>query len=218
MQTILDMLNTAARELTDEGPVKRWTQVDLLKFYNSAVSAIANYRPDIFATTQTVTCVTGAKQALPTGARRLIEVERITGGRVLRVIQRNVLDEADPDWMTGTTTNTPEAYCYDESNPSVFWLYPPVTLGLKVDIVASVTPPIVAIEQINTALPFDQTYQTPCLDWILYRAYMRDSEDTVNANRAQLHLQSFAQFLGIKLESDRSLSQRRLEKSQANKG
>ncbi|MGL5266567.1 MAG: DUF6682 family protein, partial [Plesiomonas shigelloides] len=65
MQTIQELLNTVSRELTDEGPLRRWTQDDLVKYYNSAVAALATYRPDIFATTKTVTCVAGTRQTLP---------------------------------------------------------------------------------------------------------------------------------------------------------
>ncbi|MGL5726251.1 MAG: DUF6682 family protein, partial [Plesiomonas sp.] len=36
MQTIQELLNTVSRELTDEGPLRRWTQDDLVKYYNSA--------------------------------------------------------------------------------------------------------------------------------------------------------------------------------------
>ena len=218
MQTIQELLNTVSRELTDEGPLRRWTQDDLVKYYNSAVAALATYRPDIFATTKTVTCVAGTRQTLPTGARRLIEVERNTNGRKLRFCELGVLDDMEPDWMCSTGSTEAEAYAYDESNPTVFWLYPGVADGVQVDVVASVTPEPVTVSQITQPLPFDAAFFTPCMDWIIYRAYMRDADDTANSARGQLHLQAFAQYLGIKLEADRALSQRRQQKFQTNQG
>lgn len=218
MQTIQDLLATVSRELTDEGPLRRWTQDDLVKYYNSAVAALATYRPDIFATTKTVTCVAGTRQALPVGARRLIEVERNTMGRKLRYCERGVLDDMDPDWMRSTGSTEAEAYSYDETNPSVFWLYPGVAANTQVDVVASVMPEQVSVAQISQPLPLDQAFYTPCMDWIIYRAYMRDADDTANSMRGQMHLQAFAQYLGIKIESDKALSQRRQQKFQTNQG
>lgn len=218
MQTIQDLLATVSRELTDEGPLRRWTQDDLVKYYNSAVAALATYRPDIFATTKTVTCVAGTRQALPVGARRLIEVERNTMGRKLRYCERGVLDDMDPDWMRSTGSTEAEAYSYDETNPSVFWIYPGVAANTQVDVVASVMPEQVSVDQISQPLPFDQAFHTPCMDWIIYRAYMRDADDTANSMRGQMHLQAFAQYLGIKIESDKALSQRRQQKFQTNQG
>lgn len=218
MQTIQDLLATVSRELTDEGPLRRWTQDDLVKYYNGAVAALATYRPDIFATTKTVTCVAGTRQALPVGARRLIEVERNTMGRKLRYCERGVLDDMDPDWMRSTGSTEAEAYSYDETNPSVFWLYPGVAANTQVDVVASVMPEQVSVDQISQPLPFDPAFHTPCMDWIIYRAYMRDADDTANSTRGQMHLQAFAQYLGIKIESDKALSQRRQQKFQTNQG
>lgn len=218
MQTIQDLLATVSRELTDEGPLRRWTQDDLVKYYNSAVAALATYRPDIFATTKTVTCVAGTRQALPVGARRLIEVERNTMGRKLRYCERGVLDDMDPDWMLSTGSTEAEAYSYDETNPSIFWLYPGVAANTQVDVVASVMPEQVSVAQISQPLPFDLAFYTPCMDWIIYRAYMRDADDTANSMRGQMHLQAFAQYLGIKIESDKALSHRRQQKFQTNQG
>ncbi|MGL5283189.1 MAG: DUF6682 family protein [Plesiomonas shigelloides] len=53
---------------------------------------------------------------------------------------------------------------------------------------------------------------------MIYRAYMRDADDTANSMRGQMHLQAFAQYLGIKIESDKALSQRRQQKFQTNQG
>ena len=80
MSTIKALLERISIELTDKARTS-WSAADLVSYYNSAIAAIANYRPDVFAQTQEFTCVAGTRQAMPAGAVKLIEVERNTGGR-----------------------------------------------------------------------------------------------------------------------------------------
>lgn len=219
MTTIKDLLERASIELTDK-PRTYWSLDDLVHYYNSAIASIANYRPDLFSTTQTISCVAGTRQALPAGAIKLIEVERNTGGRKIRYFDRGQLDDLDPEWVTRTGAAEAEAYLHEPANPRTFWLHPGVAAGVKVDLVLSVLPAPVTVAQVEagSVMQVDDTYLTPCMDWIIFRAYMRDSDETANSARGQLHLQAFAQYLGIKLETDSALISIRDKKFQTNKG
>ncbi|UNU87614.1 DUF6682 family protein [Aeromonas dhakensis] len=219
MALIKDLLDRVSLELTDKSRI-HWSLEDLVHYYNSAISSIANYRPDIFATTQTISCVAGTRQALPVGAIKLIEVERNTGGRKIRYFERGQIDDLDPEWMTGKDASEAEAYFFEPTNPRIFWLYPGVAADVKVDLVLSVLPTPVTVAQVEAGEPLqvDDTYFTPCMDWIIYRAYLRDSDETANSARGQLHLQAFAQYLGIKIETDSTLISIRDKKFQSNQG
>lgn len=219
MTTIKDLLERVSLELTDTSRT-HWPLEDLVHYYNSAIAAIANYRPDVFAQTQAFDCVAGTRQALPAGAIKLIEVERNTGGRKLRYFERGVLDDLAPEWVTETGAAEAEAYLYELANPHIFWLYPGVAAGVQVDLVLSVLPVSVTVSQVEAGneLQMDETYLTPCMDWIIYRAYLRDADDTANSGRGQLHLQAFAQYLGIKIQTDSTLASLRGNKFQTNQG
>lgn len=217
--TIKSILDTVSRELTDQARTS-WTLADLVGYYNSAIAAIANYRPDLFAETVAHISAAGTRQTLPSGAIKLIEVERNTGGRKIRFIERGHLDDQDPEWMTGTGNAAAEAYSHEVANPKVFWLYPGVADGVSVDVVQSSLPEQVT-EQTVTAgsiAQVDDTWLTPLMDWIIYRAYMRDSDNTANSARGQLHLQAFAQYLGVKIETDSAIAALRDNKFQNNQG
>ncbi|MGL4824319.1 MAG: DUF6682 family protein, partial [Plesiomonas shigelloides] len=84
----------------------------------------------------------------------------------------------------------------------------------------SALPAPVDVAQVESgvALQVDDTFLTPCMDWIIYRAYLRDSDDTANSARGQLHLQAFAQYLGIKLQMERAVIAVRDDKFQTNQG
>ena len=219
MTAITELLDRVSAELTDKQRTA-WSLDDLVHYYNSAIASIANYRPDIFATTTVFTCAAGTRQAMPSGAIKLIEVERNTGGRKIRFFERGQLDDMDPEWMTGTGATEAEAYLHEAANPRAFWLYPGVAEGVKVDLVLSALPDPVTVNSVNSGVvvQVDDTYLTPCMDWIIYRAYMRDSDDTANSARGQLHLQAFAQYLGVKIETDQALASIRNNKYQTNQG
>lgn len=217
--TIKSILDTVSRELTDESRTV-WSLADMVGYYNSAIAAIANYRPDIFAETIPLSCAAGTRQDIPAGAVKFIEVERNTGGRKIRYIERGQLDDQDPDWMASIGSSAAEAYCYQVTNPRAFWLYPGVTAGTSVDLVLSVLPEQATEASVTAgeATPIDATWHTPLMDWIIYRAYMRDADDVVNSNRGQMHLQSFAQYLGVTIETDQAIASTRSTKYQTNQG
>ncbi|WP_421174106.1 DUF6682 family protein [Aeromonas enteropelogenes] len=219
MQTIKELLDLVSLELSDKLRL-RWTLDDLVVYYNAAVAAMANYRPDIFAHTHPFRCVAGTKQALPDGAIKLIEVERNTGGRKVRFFERGVLDDLEPDWLTGQDAEEVEAYCYEATTPKAFWVYPGVVSGVQIDLTVSQLPELVTTADVEAGatLPVDATYHTPLLDWIMYRAYLRDADDTVNSSRGQSHMQSFANYLGVTLQSDKALSSVRQQRYQTNQG
>lgn len=207
MTTVLSVLNMVSRELTDESN-RSWTLASLVSYYNSALAAMANYRPDLFAHTLVHTCVAGTRQTLPPGAGQLITVERNTGGGAIRFIEHAQLDEQDPEWVNGTGHQVVEAYCYDVANPGVFWLYPGVAEGVRVDVVLCVLPAAVTTMSLTAGaeVALDDAWLTPLMDWIVYRAYLRDSDDAANSARGQLHQQAFANYLGVSIETVHALA------------
>jgi hypothetical protein len=219
MTTINELILQVSGDLLNDGFI-RWSKEDLVVCYNSAVAALATYRPDLFTHTVTLTCVAGAKQAMPAGSLKLMEVERNTGGRKTRFIPRGVLDDLDPDWICGEGAEAAEAYCYEESNPGAFWLYPGVVEGVRVDVVLSALPAPITTDDLGSdaAIQFDAAYVTPCMDWMIFRAYLKDSDNTANSARGQLHLQAFAQFLGVKIKTDSTIQSIKNQKYQANQG
>jgi hypothetical protein len=48
----------------------------------------------------------------------------------------------------------------------------------------------------------DDIYANCLLDYILYRAYQKDSEYAGNAQRSMMHYQGFSNALGIKTQAD----------------
>ncbi|MCX7132159.1 DUF6682 family protein [Aeromonas sp.] len=204
---VSEMLNRASIELTDTQRIS-WGLDDLISYYNSAISAVASARPDIFIKTQLFACAAGTRQTAPAGTIKLIDVERNTlTGKTIRYVSRADLESLIPSWASSTGGVETELYVHEPTNITAFWLYPGVQAGVNVDLVLSILPATVTKGTVESGVnvQVDDRYITPCLDWIMYRAFMRDSEVTANASRGQLHLQSFKQALSVSTETDATM-------------
>jgi hypothetical protein len=152
-------------------------------------------------TNATVALVAGAKQAVPTNGSKLIDVIRNTAGtkRSVRMTVRNILDTQSPNWYNLTGVTEILHYMYDARDPKVFYVYPPAaSTGASVELVysaypADITEPadgaVYSAVTGNISLP--DIYGNVLADYILYRAYTKDSEYAGNAQRAQAHYAAF---------------------------
>lgn len=179
----------------------RWPVAELVRYLNDGQREVVLYRPDSMVTNATVALTTGAKQALPANGSKLIDVIRNTSGtkRSVRMTIRNILDTQSPNWYNLTGVTEILHYMYDPRDPKVFYVYPPAaSSGASVEIVysaypADITEPadgaVYTAVTGNISLP--DIYGNVLADYILYRAYTKDSEYAGNAQRAQAHYAAF---------------------------
>lgn len=179
----------------------RWPIAELVRYLNDGQREVVLYRPDSMVTNATVALTTGAKQALPANGSKLIDVIRNTAGtkRSVRMTIRNILDTQSPNWYNLTGVTEILHYMYDPRDPKVFYVYPPAaSSGASVEIVYSAYPTDItepADGAVYTAvtgnISLPDIYGNVLADYILYRAYTKDSEYAGNAQRAQAHYAAF---------------------------
>jgi hypothetical protein len=179
----------------------RWPVAELVRYLNDGQREVVLYRPDSMVTNATITLASGAKQALPTNGSKLIDVIRNTAGtkRSVRMTVRNILDTQSPNWYNLTGVTEILHYMYDPRDPKVFYVYPPAAAsGASVEVVYSAYPTditepadgaLYSAVAGNISLP--DIYGNVLADYILYRAYTKDSEYAGNAQRAQAHYAAF---------------------------
>ena len=187
----------------------RWPISELVRYLNDGQREVVLYRPDSMATSAPRPLTVGTRQTLPNGSK-LIEVVRNTGGtkRAVRMVNREILDAQTPGWHNLTGSTDILHYMYDPRDPTVFYVYPPAATGASVEIVYAAYPADIvepadgamytAVSG-NIALP--DIYGNVIQDYILYRAYSKDSEYAGNAQRAQAHYAAFANALGIEIKA-----------------
>lgn len=202
------IIRRAVETLQDPTSV-RWPISELVRYLNDGQREVVLYRPDSMVTSTTRTLTTGTRQTLPNGSK-LIEVVRNTGGtkRAVRMVNREILDAQTPGWHNLTGATDILHYMYDPRDPTVFYVYPPAATGASVEIVYAAYPTDIvepADGSLYTAvsgnISLPDIYGNVIQDYILYRAYTKDSEYAGNAQRAQAHYAAFANALGIEIKA-----------------
>lgn len=189
----------------------RWPVNELVRYLNDGQREIVLYRPDAMVTNTTLTLAAGSKQALPTNGAKLIEVVRnntASSKRAVRLVNREILDAQSPNWHNITGVAEVMHFMYDPRDPKVFYVYPPALNTAAVDIVYSALPTDIvepADGAVYTAvsgnISVPDIYGNVLQDYMLYRAYTKDSEYAGNAQRAQAHYAAFANALGVEMKA-----------------
>ena len=88
-------------------------------------------------------------------------------------------------------------------------MYPTATTAFQLEIVFSAAPSDISISNFNTdttTISVDDVYANSLLDYILYRAYQKDSEFAGNSQRSMMHYQGFTNSLGVKTQVDAAVT------------
>lgn len=180
----------------------RWTEAELLGWINSAQREIMIYKPNSNPVVANMTPSAGTKQTIPSSGLQLLDVTRNATGGAVTNIDRKILDVTIPDWHT-QTAGAAKHYVYDERFPTVFYLYPKQVGTESVEIVYSALPSDLTV---MGSTIFNDIYETPILDYVLYRAYSKDNEFTANAQQSIAHYQAFIAALTGKTQAEVGLA------------
>lgn len=206
------LIDRVSEVLQDVGRTT-WTEPQLLEWANDAVRALVLARPDVSAIKETIALVSGTRQ-------------RLNGGNDLRFIQANcnmgssgfiagrsitqgdirAMDAYNPSWRTDPPGQEVRHYFFDEALPREFEVYPPVSLSygnVYIEVSKSVLP--VAITATGDTVPVDEIYAPALTEWMLYRAFIRDADDTPSVTRATWHFRGFFNLLQVKMRADMAI-------------
>jgi len=202
---VVDIISRVSTIVVDTTKT-RWPAEELLDWFNDAVMAVVNRRPDAnIANAPFITAPALSKQTIPADGLRLIDIVYNTvTGTPIRKAPRNQLDDQVVNWHK-SAGNTVLNYVFDERDPKTFYIYPQPTSASSIEIIYSVAPaPIVITDFVadSTTLPIDDSYLNPIVDFMLHRAYSKDADYAANAQRATQHYQVFLSELGEKFQVD----------------
>jgi len=199
-----NIIDRARLTLQDSSGV-RWTDAELLIYINDAQREIVNFRPESTATHSNVQLSTGTEQTLPSGGLRLIKVTRnmsgtasdATGAKSIRIVEEDLLNSIEPDWHDPTVTGSSahgsiiKNYLFDPDDPKKFYVYPGVASGSNayVELIYSKLP--TDLSSVSSTIDLEDTYGNAILNFVLYRAYLKDAEFAGNQQRTATHYQLF---------------------------
>ena len=194
----------------------RWKDAEMFQWITDGQRVIVLVRPDACVENAQIKLAAGTKQTIPEGGLRLLDVVRniptitSTNGRAIRLVDREVLDTADPNWHTQKPAVVIRSYVFDNRDPTVFYVSPPAIrpdpkMGESVvEVIYSKMPADVTAPASLLSIP--DIYIDPLLNYVLFRAYSKDAQFIQNAQLAAAYLQSFMTVLGIKGRRDISFA------------
>lgn len=203
-------------EILQDNKARRWTLPELCMWINDALREIALQKPTAVSRTIQMDLDEGTLQALPEDYLSFIKpVRNMVGGkpgRTISTIHAATLDAQQPDWHSGRHVRfRPEVrhFVFDEADPRVFYCYPGNTGTGRIEVIAAREPdPVVptgagdAMSSYDVEMDIQSIYSNPIIDFVLFRAYAKDSQNAGAAQRAVLYYQQFANSLGIKAQVD----------------
>lgn len=189
----------------------RWPVAELVRYLNDGQREVVLHRPDAMRKSAAVALVAGTRQTIPSDGLKLIDIVRNTGGtkRAVRQVNREILDAQTPGWhgLTGSTEIL--HFLFDARDPTAFYVYPPASSsGASVEALytsapadVSEPPPGSLYTAVTGNISVPDIYGNVLHDYIMFRAYSKDSEYAGNAARAQAYYALFANSLGIELKA-----------------
>ena len=170
-RTAGEIIEQAHLILQDDGT--RWSPATLFKWIDEAQRFIAKVVPEAYARTTTHRLATGAEQQLPANATFLFRIVRDNTGRVPRVAVKRALDALDPAWQSMAAQAEVRQYMLEyQMKPT-------------------------SVTDTSSLLDCPDNFFTAVLDYVLYRAFDMDAEESANRELSQMHLVRASEHLGI---------------------
>lgn len=213
-----DLLREVISTLQNEN-LRRWKLSELCRAFNACQRDIVTLRPDAGSTIVSLALSPGAKQVVGEPNSRLLRVIRNTGGnkRSITLVDRRLLDVEEPEWPNATGVTEILHYTFDEIDPRTFYVYPPAAAsGASVEAEVARFPNAITvvadgavITDVTGSLGLPDMYGTAAYDYVCARAFEKDAEYRVNAERASTHQAKFLQALGVEQAATKASSPRR---------
>lgn len=193
--TVQEILDLIAEQTRDTDNVT-WTESDALQYTNEAVKRTIQRAPQANSKKALVDCVAGNDQTLPDDAVELINIihnDAVSGRAGASIHKTDVVDKDaySPDWRR-TRANSVAIEWMKRSMPAQFMLWPPLDTTRKIMAEYSFYPPNVVALDDDVIVHND--YIEPITNWVLYRTYGRDSEDTPSVKRSIEYKKQFEAF------------------------
>ena len=204
-------ISSRCSDLLNDADLLRWPLVERIRWANEAMGAIMMRRPAAFAVREVMVLREGSYQAIPLNGSQFIDLVRnigsdgVTPGRAIRRSDRQQLDDADPDWHTGAQKAQVRQYLFDDRVPTVFYVYPPVISGTKVEVLHAALPDLVLEDNADGEFAIGLEYLEAVVNYVCYRARSKDAEDGQSGDAVAFY-GAFEASLGAKNESSNAAS------------
>lgn len=212
MDTVGKIITHVSGQLSDQQDSRqftRWPRQILLDYLNQARIEVFAYRPDAFASDVQRTLSAGAEQKLGTeGSLLSVSVNGrelpSTDIGVYRAFANYATCPPKPRLKYGKLQYIPKSVAIDPARSDTFFVSPPVPLGVVVNATIAIigNPVLLTLADWDKPLGMQVKYLNNVIDYMMGRAYARDTESQISAAKSQRLLSSFYQIMGVKYKVD----------------
>lgn len=223
--TAKDIMLRVQLVLNDAGAV-RWTLPELRLWLNDGLREIVTAKPNANAKTVELPLQKGTYQVLPDTYVALMQITRnLTSvdasvnkraGRAITTIQRATLDAIMPGWQDPAVLPYAAQVVHvidNQMDPRTFFVAPgndgtgtveAIVSELPADIAEPINP--LLIDSYTATVPLHDIYRTVLTDYVLYKAFSKETDVATASQRAVGHLTRFNDALGVKMSKEAELN------------
>lgn len=186
----------------------RWTDAELLAWINLAQAEIQSFKPNVFMLTANIALVAGSKQAIAAEHSSLIDVIRNMGtgaaaGAGIRPVERAHLDVAFADWhLAEYADKRVQCFWFDERDQKIFYVFPTQPADTDQEIEVKVSAPPTPLAALTETIAIDNSWEPAIIDYVLFRAFGKDTTSAPNRERSDKHYQAFMRSMGVRTAID----------------
>ena len=211
VESSISQYSTDAKTIIDKASVllgdvaaTRWTSAELLGWLNDGQLELVILAPAVNTRNVALLLVAGVKQSLPADGITLIDIPYNSGsagttmGTVINHVPKEIMLKRIPGWTTTLPNSVVKHFIYSNSDPLIFYVYPPQPSVPKyVECVYSARPVLITAATVGIKITICDFYQNALLDYVIYRALSKDSEYGNQDAKAMAHYQLFIQAASI---------------------
>lgn len=187
--TIKQVVDQARAQLQDAAK-RYWSDQELVDYANDGRRMLYATQPEVYESTEDVTLIEGARQALPNGSNKLFRpIANVSAlsQRAITTIDAELLGRSRPRWRAEGAADEIVHVMYRELEPKVYDTYPPAKAGTQIkisyakpptdfttaDLAASPPPTLTAEGELASAL----------IDYVLHRAFGKQADTSPDAGQ-----------------------------------
>lgn len=205
------ILTRVRRTLLDPTGVT-WADPELLDYLTVATTATCNVKNDAYRVVYDIPLVAGYVQQLPTSlgsgsapppGLAVFEIYANTNGPACNQVGRELLNNANPDWVRATPQVFVDEWMTDTRDPSRFLVNPPNTGAGSLKILYGAVPPV--LSTLNDPIVLPDTYEAALWAYTLALAYAANTKRK-DPGKEQFYMGMWAQMVGARTPSQIAVS------------
>lgn len=199
-----DLINEAADLMLD--PSMQTWDVGFWKIaLNKAIATICNIKGDAYPVQGPIPLVAGTTQTIPEGQLALIDIQRNTAGKVVTLVDRELIDEENRFWPADAQQAIIDHYATDPRNPRTFFVTPPSDGTGSVDCTYGGIPD--TLVNLTDPFPLLDVYHPAAICFMLAQAYAQNTKRQ-DLTKRQSFTQEAYNLLGTRQQNQLAVAPR----------